>query len=550
MKKKPAFFCFILNILFLFSNHGLSQPILTRAEKSNFTETSRYEEVVDFLQQLQKFSPDIKVASIGQSTEGREILLVILGHHVPTSPTQLLTMNKPAIYIQANIHAGEVEGKEAMLMLMRDILTGSLHHLLDNQVVLITPNFNPDGNEKISKNNRRNQLGPEGGVGVRHNGQSLDLNRDYIKLESPENQAAVQQILNRWDPMLLIDLHTTNGSYHQEPLTYATAHNPNGDALLPDYLRKKLFPDVAEKLKSKYNIMSVPYGDFVDSFDPAKGWETFDHQPYYSTNYWGLRNRFAILNENYAYADYQTRIHACYHFIELILEYTNKNGADMLKFIREVDQKTVVRGLSPDTTAKFGIEIEATPFEKPLLIHSYEFESYQDDRGRTRARKTDKLKDYTVPFLANFKIKNSVTLPKGYLFSANLKEVAQKLLQHGIIVEQLSETTRLTVQAFQIEEIKSDDQIFQGHKFSNIKGSYKTVDTEFPASTYFVGMNQPLADLAAYLLEPESDGGLVRWNFFDRYLYASQWGRQLGQFPVFKLMQPVLLAKIIVEGRK
>jgi hypothetical protein len=436
-----------------------------------------------------------------------------------------------------------------MLMLMRDILTGSLHHLLDNQILLITPNFNPDGNEKISKNNRRNQMGPESGVGVRHNGQNLDLNRDYIKLESPENQAAVQQILNRWDPMLMIDLHTTNGSYHQEPLTYATAHNPNGDVSLPNYIRNKLFPEVAKKLKSKYNIMSVPYGDFVDSTDPAKGWETFDHQPYYSTNYWGIRNRFAILNENYTYADYKTRINACYHFVELILEYTNKNGEDMQKFIREVDQKIIARGLSPNTTAKFGIEIEVTPFDRPLLIHSYEFETYQDDRGRTRARKTDKLKDYSVPFLANYKIKNSVTLPKGYLFSTNLKEVTQKLLQHGIIVEKLCESTKLTVQAFQIEEIKSDDQIFQGHKLTNIKGSYKTVDTELPANTYFVGMDQPLADLAAYLLEPESDGGLVKWNFFDRYLYTSQWGRQLGQFPVFKLMQPVLLSKIVVEGR-
>ena len=146
MKKITYFCCLILNILFLFSNYGISQSILTRAEKSNLTETSRYEEVVDFLQQLQQISHDIKITSIGQSTEGREILLVILGHPVPVSPTQLLIVNKPAIYIQANIHAGEVEGKEAMLMLMRDILTSSLHHLLDNQVLLIVPDYNADGN--------------------------------------------------------------------------------------------------------------------------------------------------------------------------------------------------------------------------------------------------------------------------------------------------------------------------------------------------------------------------------------------------------------------
>jgi len=542
--KKSIFFLFSITCyLFVLPVIGLNQTVLTRAETSNFTETTRHEEVVQILKQLQQQSPDIKVTSIGQSTEGRDILLAILGHPVPASPTQLMVMSKPAIYIQANIHAGEVEGKEAMLMLIRDILLGNLHHLLDNQVLLIIPNFNPDGNEKISKHNRRNQSGPEQGVGVRHNGQFLDLNRDYIKLESPENLAAVQFILNRWDPMLLIDLHTTNGSYHQEPLTYATAHNPNGDSILPNYMRNKLFPEVVKELKSKHNIMSIPYGFFIDRTDPSKGWATFNHQPHYSTNYWGLRNRFAILNENYAYADYKTRIKACYHFIELILEYTNENGSEMFKTIQQVDSKTIERGLSPDTTSKFGIEIEAFPFEEHLLIHSYEFETYQDDRERTRIKKTDQLKDYTVPFIANFKITKSVTLPKGYLFSSNLKEIAQKLKQHGILVEQLTEACSLQVQMFHINNIESDQRIYQGHKQTTIKGSYQKVEIEFSENTYFVGMEQPLANLVAYLLEPESDGGLVKWNFFDRYFYASQWGNRFNQFPIYKLMQPVSIAK-------
>jgi len=543
MKRTRGYLCLILNILFFFSGLGFSQTILTRAEKSNFTETARYEEVVDFLKQLQQQSRDIRVTSIGQSIEGREILLAILGHPVPVLPTQLFIMNKPAIYIQANIHAGEVEGKEAVLMLMRDILSGTLYHLLDNQVLMIIPNFNPDGNEKISKNNRRNQKGPEGGVGVRHNGQYLDLNRDYIKLESPENQAAVQKILNQWDPMLLIDLHTTNGSYHQEPLTYATAHNPNGDPQLPNYIRNNLFPEVAKKLKSKYNIMSVPYGFFVDRTDPTKGWGTFNHKPYYSTNYWGLRNRFAILNENYAYADFETRVKACYHFVKLILEYSNEKAKEMLNLIRKVDLNTIQRGLSTDTTAQFGIEIQPFPCEKPLLLHSYEFETYEDENGRTRVKKTDQLKDYSIPFLANFKIMKSVTLPKAYIFSSNLKEITQKLTRHGIIVEQIDEPMKLMVQAFQIEEINNEERIFQGHKLTSIKGSYEATEMEFPENTYFVSMDQPLANLAAYLLEPESDGGLVKWNFFDRYLYASQWGRSLNQFPIYKLMQPVLLSK-------
>ncbi|MBC8181557.1 succinylglutamate desuccinylase/aspartoacylase family protein, partial [candidate division KSB1 bacterium] len=204
----PNSFIFTILVYFCFSIplFASDETLLTRAEKSNYTETTRYDEIILFIKKLQKRSSKIKVTSIGKSTEGREIPLVILGDPVPASPAQMFLQNKPAIYVQANIHAGEVEGKEAVLMLMREILTGSLSNLLENQVIFITPIFNPDGNEKISVQNRTRQHGPTGGVGKRYNGQNLDLNRDYIKIESPENGGAFEFILSHWDPILLIDL--------------------------------------------------------------------------------------------------------------------------------------------------------------------------------------------------------------------------------------------------------------------------------------------------------------------------------------------------------
>ncbi|MDW7681463.1 MAG: M14 family metallopeptidase, partial [bacterium] len=414
----------------------------------------------------------------------------------------------PAIYIQANIHAGEVEGKEASLMLMREILSGDLFHLLDNQVLLFTPIFNPDGNERIDLRNRRNQQGPDSGVGIRYNGQNLDLNRDYMKLESPENIGALK-LINDWDPLLLIDLHTTNGSYHQEPLTYATSHNPNGDQALPQYLREKLFPEVAQQLLSQHQILSLPYGFFEDATDPEKGWRSFNHQPYYSTNYWGLRNRFSILNENYAYADYRTRIMVCYHFVKHILNYTNNHVDEMRVLIRKADQSSVAYGISPDTSKMFGLEFEAVPFEKPLLVRSYQFEFYQDDQGRKRVKKTDQLKNYQTPFCGDFRITRSIALPKGYFFPANLKEIAQKLIQHEILVERLSQPMRLGLQTFQIKKVDHSERMYQGHLFTTLTGEYQFQELELERGTFFVGMNQPLANLVAYLLEPESDGGLV-----------------------------------------
>jgi len=539
MKRSKTVLFFIL----LLSHLAVSQTMLTRAEESQFTETSNYVEVVDFLNQLQQKSQLMRLRSIGQSTEGREILLAILGDPAPSSPAQLLTMDKPAIYIQANIHAGEVEGKEAMLMLMRDILLGEFRHLLKNQVLLIVPNFNPDGNEQIDKKNRRNQLGPEGGVGVRHNSQNLDLNRDFMKVESPENAAALAEILNRWDPMLLIDLHTTNGSYHRHPVTFATSHNPNCNQSLPQYVRDTLLASVVKDLKSRYDYSAVYYGNFENHADPARGWTTVDHEVYYSNNYWGLRNRFAILDENYAYADYETRIRACYRFIQLILEYTQKHGDEMRRLIQQVDSETISRGLSPDTTARFGLDFQMAPFEKPIVIESYEFEKYTDENGRERVRKTDRFKDYTLPLIGQFIKTRQIALPKGYFFSGNLSEVAEKLMQHGIAVERLSQPLHASVESFQISEVKPDERLYQGHRRTHLKGQYRMVEKEFSAGTFYVGMDQPLADLAAYLLEPESDGGLARWNFFDRYLIVSQWGNQLHPFPVYRLKQPMNFSK-------
>ncbi len=545
--KKIAVSIFLSFIFISLSGMAVASDLVTMAEKSEYKETTRYAEVIDFLNTLQSKSKEIRVIPLTQSTEGRMIPLVILGSPVPASPRELHLTGKPAIYIQANIHAGEVEGKEATLMLMREILLGKLHHLLDNQVLLITPIYNADGNEKISKNNRTNQHGPEGGVGIRYNGQNLDLNRDYIKLESPENRAAVQKILNTWDPMLLMDLHTTNGSYHVEPLTYATAHNPNGDLRLPEYLRKKLFPEVSQKLEKEYDILSIPYGFFRDSTEPEKGWGTYNHQPYYGTNYWGLRNRFSILDENYAYADFRTRVNACYHFVESVLEYTNSHASEMMKMITEADAETVAYGLSSEQDREFGIEFEAVPLDQPILIRGFEFEVYKDDRGRRRAKKLDKRRDYEVPFYGNFRIKKSIPMAKGYLFPGHLKEIAAKLIEHGIFVEKLTRPVKLEVETFHLKKETHSKRLFQGHLPTTLTGEYGKDEIEFPEGTFFVGMNQPLANLAAYLLEPTSDGGLVFWNFFDRYLYASQWRRKFREFPVYRLLEPAALAKIGVD---
>ena len=524
-----------------------AQHPLTTAEKSNFTQTSLYAEVIDFIAGLQRQTPNIKVETLAVSTEGRSIPLLILGKPAPSSPSGLRGDERNIIYIQANIHAGEVEGKEASLMLARDILLGDKGYLLENLIILIAPIFNPDGNERISLKNRPNQIGPEKGVGIRYNGQNLDLNRDAIKLESPENQGLVANVLMRWDPILLVDCHTTNGSYHQEPVTYSWSLNPNGDKVLLEYMRDVMLPEVNKRLREKYSYLSIPYGNFSDYKNLEKGWRTFSHLPRFITNYIGLRNRFSILDENYAYADYKTRVYACYYFLLSILEYCKEHGRAMVELIAEADRRTFARGLSPDPSDGFRIDFELLPLKEPVTILSWELKGYLDQRGWPRFKKTEKEKTYVLPYFADFKPRKNIPFPRGYLIHPSIPEVTKKLLQHGIVVERLTKDISLEVESFYIKEIKASERAYQGHHLNQVKGIYKKEKIPFPSGTLFVGTDQSLANLAAYLLEPESDDGLLVWNFFDRYIIP-QWGLQHVKYPIHRLLLPAIFPREIVRN--
>lgn len=546
MKRNYVFclLCLFFFIFFSLRNTGQAQTKwpLTRAELTEYKATSRHDDVLAFIQALQKQSSLIRIENLAQSTEGRPIPLMIIGQPVPTSPQELRFDPRLVVYIQANIHAGEVEGKEAALMLARHILAADKPPYLDRLIILIAPNFNPDGNEKISPQNRRNQPGPEEGVGLRINGQNLDLNRDAMKLESPEMQGLVTNVLQRWDPLLLIDCHTTDGSYHEELVTYSWPLNPNGDLAILTYLRDKMLPSIKQTLEKKYKTLAIPYGDPVDFKDMDKGWRTFSHLPRYLTNYMGLRNRLAILDENYVYAPFKERVMACYHFLRAILDEVYNRTEEIKRLVIEADRKTIATGLNPTEKDLFAVEFDLKALPQPILIRGYEMEVIPREGGFPQIKPTEKKRIYTVPYLADFVPKRTVRLPYAYLITVNDQEIISKLRQHGIIVERLTQPARLEVEIFELKELKAAERPFQGHRLNTLKGEYRTENREFPTGTFLVTTAQPLGRLVAYLLEPESDDGLFVWNFFDRYL-VPEWGRRFEDFPVVKLMKQVPLAK-------
>lgn len=533
---KPLLFISIIASSFVIASS--KQKLLTTAEKSNFESTSRYSEVMDFFKQLKQISPNIRIESIAKSIEGRDVPLIIMGKPLSKSPKDLKKDKRIVIYIQANIHAGEVEGKEAVQMLARDILFKETPDYMKNVILLICPIFNSDGNEPISKQNRTNQNGPVNGVGVRYNGQMLDLNRDAMKVETPEVYGMITNVLNKWDPAIMMDLHTTNGSYHTEPLTYTWMMNGNTDRNLVNYMRDKMMPLVKTTLTKKYNTPNVFYGEFRDMRDPSKGWDSYAFEPRYIVNYIGLRNRLSILNENYVYADFKTRVLGCYSLLKAVLDYASANKDEIKKILKDADDRTIARGMNPTEKDSFAVEFVNKPTPTPEVINAYEMESYKDANGRDKLKPSDRVKQVTVPYFADYFPKRSVQFPYAYIITIPDAQVVNLLKAHGIKIEKLESTVTLDVQTIKTKELKPAARLNQGHYNNSIKVEYVKEKKEFAAGSLIVHTSQRLANVAAYLLEPETDDGLLYWNFWDKYL-VPQWGGAFLPFPVSKVLNAV-----------
>ena len=534
---KIAALLFLLLMSFVMTT--AQTDLRTRAELSNYEETSRYDEVVKFFGELQKRSKWLRMETFGQTKEGRAMPLAVISQPLVAGPEAAHKSGKPVVFIMANIHAGEVEGKEAVQVLARRLLTGDLQPLLKKLVIIIAPIYNADGNEKFNVQNRTAQYGPIAGVGSRENAQGLDLNRDYMKLDTPEATALVG-LFNRWDPHLTVDLHTTNGSYHGYHLTYSIPLNPATDAPLAAFHRDTMMPALTQAMLLRHKFRSYYYGNF-SAPEPKPGepdkrtWEAFTHAPRIGQNYVGLRNRLTILSEAYSYLSFARRIAVTEAFVEEIFRYAAEKGKEIVAITKQADKTAVKRA-----SLSLGVEYKPEALPQPVEILVGEVRKEKNPRnGRDMTvMADDKFTPVMMQDFGKFAATRSVTTPRAYLFrnEAGTKVMVEKLLAHGVAVEELTAPLNVAVESFTIGEVKRATRPFQGHNEVRLKGQYKTESVTFPAGSIMVKLAQPLGTLAAYLLEPESDDGLAAWNFLDAYLESGKTA------PVYKLLSDAKIA--------
>jgi hypothetical protein len=509
----------------------------TRAERSGFTETSTYADVVAFVDSLGRASKYVKVLSLGKSSSGKDIPLVILARPGVTTASDARRLNRPIVFIQGNIHGGEVEGKEALLSLLRDLATDQYANAADSLVIVAVPIYNIDGNDAFGpqERNRSEQNGPPS-IGQRPNGMGLDLNRDYIKAEAPETRASLD-LFRAWDPDVLVDLHTTDGSYHGYALTYSPSLNPAAVFAGP-FTRDTVLPTLRAVLRQRHRIETFPYGNF-DRDSIQGGWYTYDHRPRFGTNYYGLRGRVSILSEAYSHDPFRTRVASTYTFVSELLSLIAANHEDFTDLSRIADRGTTGFASTPNSSPAIAIRsrMTQTPRMEDMLVVDVERtgDSTRYEAGMPRGvRRTGKVRTARVPVYDRFQPALTTQLPFAWIVPAEQAALLEPLRRHGLFIEQIDARTVVRGERFLIDSVQRSARPFQGHQEVRLVGRQQPIDSlVIEQGAYVIRAAQPLGVLALYLLEAQSDDGLVTWNFVDRWLQPG------GYYPIARALDRI-----------
>ena len=510
---------------------SFTESMMTAAERSHYKRTSTFNEVIEVLDALDSQTDLMYRETLLLTREGRDVPIVVLANPPVSSPAQAEASGKPVIAIQANIHGGEVEGKEASLIVMRDILFGDKQHLLNNQILIFVPIYNADGNDAMRENSRPNQELSPVMTGVR-TAHGYDLNRDGMIVEADETKALFRNVIQRWDPDLLVDLHTTNGTWHGNSLTYAPSYATAGDASTSNYTSEVMLPALKQSVKEKFNLDIDWYGGYDYRSWPPTELRTYHHAPRYLTNYMGLRNRMAILSETFSHDRFYKRVHAANVFVEEILEYTHQHGRTMRQINHGADRRVAASAIGQQN----GVQFSMVPREEPLDLLTYRYIPYQKPDGSTDFVRSAEL--VTIAGVLNynrFEARQTASVPSAYIFSAAFTGLAEKLQEHGIWVETLEADAAFPGQQFMVREVGKRNTVQNGHTNSLLSGEFVDMTKTFLRGDYVVSMDSPLANLIFYLLEPESDDGLAYWNLFDDFLDEALSLSESVEYPIFKV---------------
>ncbi len=519
-------------------NPHITGEWLTPAELTDYRETPRYDATIAYCQRLADASPFIEFQSFGKSGQGRDLPLLIASEDRAFSPDAAKRARKPVVLIQACIHAGEPDGKDAGLALLRDIAITKTHEgLLKNLVLLFIPIYNTDGHERSTPYNRINQNGPAE-MGWRTTASYQNLNRDYMKADTPETRAWLS-LWNTWQPDLFIDCHVTDGADYRCNITF---HHEHHAGVAPSVLawEKSVFDDrVAAATENAGNVISW-YLEFIDNRDLTIGIRDFNGSPRFSTGYTPLRNRPGILIETHMLKPYRPRVIGTYDFLRFALDEVNRDPESLLEAGRLADEETLAAGQDYDPARLYPLDFEITEKTRPYHLRGFEYHTEMSDvSGDKRVTFGSAPIELTVPMYDDFRVTKAVAIPLYYIVPAQWQEVIGILAAHGLTTQTLGEPLTVEVESYGFVDVQWPGGPFEGRQMPTFKAEKVTEVRTFPAGSVIVPLAQQWARVAINLLEPEAPDSLVRWGFFNATFEQKEYGEA---YVVEKLAREMLAA--------
>ncbi len=495
----------------------------TDAEKTSHRDTPSYAETIAFSKRLAEASPLIEFQSFGQSGEGHELPLLIATEGGTFSPEPAKKSGKAIVLIQACIHAGEPDGKDAGLALLRDIaITRTMSELLKNVVVLFIPIYNVDGHERSSPYNRINQNGPSN-MGWRTTSTYQNLNRDYMKADAPETRAWLS-LWNNWEPDLFIDCHVTDGADYRYNITYQFEHHEGVDPDVLAWEREVIDGRVKPATEAAGNVVSW-YLEFLDNRDLTKGIADFNGSPRFSTGYTPLRNRPGILIETHMLKDYRSRVVGTYDLLRFTLGEVSSQPEALLKAVRAADDRTLDQGKAYDPERQVPLSYELTDATRSYELKAVEYHTEESSvSGDVRVIFGTRSLDLTVPMYDTFRVNATVAPPLYYIVAPQWKDVIHLLKAHGLRVQRLAEAASINVESYRFTDVTWPSGPFEGRQMPSFKVKPVRETRVFPAGSILVPLAQKGAKVAINLLEPQGPDSLVAWGSFNAIFEQKEYG--------------------------
>jgi hypothetical protein len=556
MKLKSTLFLILFNTVFLMAQNKIywgndvppnwtgdwPEALQTKCEKADFAYTATYQDILEYFSMLMWKSEYVHVFNMFTSDLGRTSPVLVLSKPRITTPEEAKKSGKTVIYLQGGIHPSECEGKEALLMVIRDILFGDKQYLLDNLVILINPNFNVDGNETRVVNDAYPKL-----TGTRRNAAGYDVNRDAIKLQTRNMRGAYKTVINKWDPTLIYDTHRMGATRHG----YAIAHGGSNVATAHqgprDYVTYNMFPAIVKEARKTGQIEVGMHCSLNKGWPPTEFthdnaiWST---EGKFMVSGYGLRNRLAILVETPGGESFEKAVYSSYAYTNALLEYCHTHGKEMQAVCQKADEE-VVRNIKEKAASGALLNYVSGKYVSDGKISMY---AYRDRKKKNVSGTSIRMLDrpnppeliHNVDLITKPVGTKQAKVPRGYLIPKDLEFIIDKLKIHGVKINQLEQPITVAGESFTINKMYYKPMGFAPYMMTTLDGDFGAVSSKtFPAGTYQIDMAQPLANLIFYALEPQIRDGFLGWNLLDDYLEKLGVEDRSIVYPIFKYFKEV-----------